>query len=475
MLRLAIICFILLSQAALGAPASLTIDSIQSRGSGCPAGSVGKTLASDHKSFTLIFDRYEVENNGAPTSGRWHKVSKSCSIDLTLGVPSGWSLALVSSQFRGFASLDENVRGHLSASYTHNRGPSTSMGTVKLKGDFDDDYKLVHDSYLSQLNWSSCSRSKKLSFSTRLGVYSRDRSSTGLMTVDSFDGQVSQEYQMLWRKCDRDERQYLAMCTASLLESKDHSQEPVREYTSQSLSTSRSSVAKEASASALRQCESDRYGNSKRSCQVTCQVSRVGSTSGLRLKTKQTFKHKYTRNNRPYYDWWVSLEGQDLRKVDYVEYFLHSSFGNRTWKRHNPNDGFALKADGHGGFLIKAKVFLKDGGYKWVYHRLALPPRSHKAISVSTHQSYTRRSRSPSSRRSKWYDWQVWLESSELHKVGCVKYTLHSSYDNRIKRICDRNRNFRLKGDGWGSFTVKMELELTNGQKQKLTHRLQLP
>lgn len=467
------IIFYLFTSPLFAKPSSVKIDSLVSSGSGCPQGTVASSIANDLQSFTLIFDRFEVENNGSDGRGRWHIKQKDCQVNLNLKVPGGWSLAIVSSQFRGFASLDEGVLGRLFAKYRTDRGIDVPMGNITLEGEVDDDYKLSHEAYISHLNWSGCSDAKPITFNTRLKVMSKDGDSTGLMTVDSFDSQIRQEYLMVWRQCQEPEDMTLAICRASLTEGNGHRDQPLREYTEVVRERSLVKAAKSASARALQACEKDRLGNVKIRCVLTCQNSNVGFT-GLKIKAEQSFEQIRQSNNRSRFRWWIKLLGDDVNHVQKVDYYLHKSFGDKPFSKINKSEGFRFQATGYGGFLIRMKLHLRQGGFKWLYHRLALPPKSYQQIFATTSQSYTKRPISRGNGKN-WYDWQVWIKSDDIEQIRCVTYTLHSSFDQRKVRKCDSSDGFRLKANGWGGFNVKISLELRNGSTQKLSHRLKLP
>lgn len=74
------------------------------------------------------------------------------------------------------------------------------------------------------------------------------------------------------------------------------------------------------------------------------------------------------------------------------------------------------------------------------------------------------------------WDWSVWIESSEmeLDLIELVAYHLHSSFKNPIKTIKNRKTKFLLKSEGWGMFTIKIDIQLKNGKKVELSHYLEL-
>lgn len=75
----------------------------------------------------------------------------------------------------------------------------------------------------------------------------------------------------------------------------------------------------------------------------------------------------------------------------------------------------------------------------------------------------------------RWH-WAVWLTGSAkaLDQVDHVIYTLHPTFSNPIREIHDRKSGFRLKSNGWGEFTIYIDLVGKDGKHRQLTHELKL-
>jgi transcription initiation factor IIF auxiliary subunit len=76
---------------------------------------------------------------------------------------------------------------------------------------------------------------------------------------------------------------------------------------------------------------------------------------------------------------------------------------------------------------------------------------------------------------NQWWKWAVWIQGSEqdLDRIASVTYRLHPTFPKPIRTVTDRARNFRLQCEGWGVFTIPIEVRLKNGHKIKLEHELQ--
>ncbi len=75
-----------------------------------------------------------------------------------------------------------------------------------------------------------------------------------------------------------------------------------------------------------------------------------------------------------------------------------------------------------------------------------------------------------------WWKWSVELAGTqaELDQVMYVVYTLHPTFPDPVRRIWERDSNFRLDAEGWGEFTIYAEVALKDGAHQQLEHELEL-
>jgi pYEATS domain-containing protein involved in immunity/TIR domain-containing protein len=75
-----------------------------------------------------------------------------------------------------------------------------------------------------------------------------------------------------------------------------------------------------------------------------------------------------------------------------------------------------------------------------------------------------------------YWRWSAWIEGSdaELDKVKEVVWILHPSFSQ--SRVVSKQRadKFRLSTAGWGTFLLKAEVVLADGQKLQLKHNLDL-
>lgn len=193
----------------------VAIQQVNARGSGCAADTVSVNLSPDGEAMTLIFDDYSVE--GGASEDRLGKTKKDCNIQMRIATPPGWTFSILSLTLRGYADLDPGVNGIQSAKYRLGRkGRDAELSRLKLAGEYRDNYEQSFDLPLASANWADCGGSSQtLNLATSIAVKGERRANgAGVMTVDSLDGEMNQEYGIMWRRCDEKVKFVAATCRA---------------------------------------------------------------------------------------------------------------------------------------------------------------------------------------------------------------------------------------------------------------------
>jgi hypothetical protein len=78
---------------------------------------------------------------------------------------------------------------------------------------------------------------------------------------------------------------------------------------------------------------------------------------------------------------------------------------------------------------------------------------------------------------NKW-NWTVFIKGDlqDLRNISCVEYTLHPTFPNPVRLVCDRGSDseppFGLSATGWGTFSVGIRVFMKDGTHQDLKHQL---
>ncbi|WP_030778153.1 DUF4360 domain-containing protein [Streptomyces sp. NRRL S-920] len=183
-------------------PDKIVIEVATVNGSGCPRGTAAVAVSEDNTAFTVTYSDYLAQAGGGanPTAFR-----KNCQLNLIVYVPQGFTYAIASADYRGYASLQPGAKGIEKASYYFQGSPNTAAKTHEFKGAYSDNWQATDTTDWAQLVWAPCGERRNFNINTELRVDAgtSDPARTSLMTMDSTDGDISTEYHMAWKECPR--------------------------------------------------------------------------------------------------------------------------------------------------------------------------------------------------------------------------------------------------------------------------------
>ncbi|MFE5586330.1 DUF4360 domain-containing protein [Kitasatospora sp. NPDC056531] len=181
-------------------PERIVIDSVAVNGSGCPAGTAAVAVSPDSTAFTVTYSNYlaQVGPGSAPGDDR-----KNCQLDLLVHAPGGYTYAIVSAGYSGFASLAPGASGIQRASYHFQGSPRTTNSTHRFKGGFTGNWQTTDTVKVAALVFAPCGEERKLDINTELQVErgTSSPSATSFMAMDSTDGSIKTVYHLAWKKC----------------------------------------------------------------------------------------------------------------------------------------------------------------------------------------------------------------------------------------------------------------------------------
>ncbi|MFJ3664882.1 DUF4360 domain-containing protein [Streptomyces sp. NPDC090106] len=181
-------------------PDKIVIKVATVNGSGCPAGTTAVAVSEDNTAFTVTYSDYLAQAGGGsdPTAFR-----KNCQLNLIVHVPQGFTYAIASADYRGFAALQSGATGTQRASYYFQGSPSTASRSHPFSGPLNDNWQATDTTDWAQLVWAPCGVQRNFNINTELrvaaGTTSADKVS--FMTMDSTDGDISTVYHLAWKEC----------------------------------------------------------------------------------------------------------------------------------------------------------------------------------------------------------------------------------------------------------------------------------
>ncbi|MFI0480801.1 DUF4360 domain-containing protein [Actinomadura sp. 9N215] len=181
-------------------PKGVTIDIATVNGTGCPPGTAAIALSDDNDAFTVTYSKYVAQTGGssAPTDDR-----KNCQINLRVHVPQGFTYAVSSTDYRGYASLQKGASATQLAGYYFQGDPNTREFSHSLAGPFEDNWQNTDRVDVSQLVWSPCGEQRNFNINTevRADQGTSDASQVSYIGMDSADGSIETTYHYSWKQC----------------------------------------------------------------------------------------------------------------------------------------------------------------------------------------------------------------------------------------------------------------------------------
>ncbi|MER7899192.1 DUF4360 domain-containing protein [Streptomyces sp. NPDC096046] len=181
-------------------PDKIIIQVATVNGSGCPQGTAAVAVSEDNTAFTVTYSDYlaQAGGNSDPTAFR-----RNCQLNLKVHVPGGFTYAIASADYRGFASLQRGASATQRASYYFQGSPSTVYKSHPFSGPLNDNWQATDETDWAQLVYAPCGVQRNFNINTELRVNAGTQSAdkVSFMTMDSTDGDISTVYHLAWKQC----------------------------------------------------------------------------------------------------------------------------------------------------------------------------------------------------------------------------------------------------------------------------------
>ncbi|MEU2154578.1 DUF4360 domain-containing protein [Streptomyces sp. NPDC019396] len=181
-------------------PDKIVIEIATVNGSGCKEGTAAVAVSPDNTAFTVTYSDYlaKVGGNADPTDFR-----KNCQLNLIVHVPSGFTYAVASADYRGYAALQRGASAIQKASYYFQGSPDTAARNHSFVGPYDDNWQATDTTEWGQLVWAPCGVKRNFNINTELRVKAgtSSPSQVSFMTMDSTDGEINTVYRLAWKEC----------------------------------------------------------------------------------------------------------------------------------------------------------------------------------------------------------------------------------------------------------------------------------
>ena len=169
---------------AFARPPVFALPSQVVEGQGCPAGSFSIVTAPDGSALTVLFDNFSIK--GPDANGGVTRIT--CTVEIPLHLPDGYSLGVYKVDYRGFAHLDAKQRAELDINYgvlRHNRSRNFRRG---IKGAYDGDFNFNEHIGAGLMKRAGCGEDAVINFAAALTLQAGVGSNQATMALDSVDG-----------------------------------------------------------------------------------------------------------------------------------------------------------------------------------------------------------------------------------------------------------------------------------------------
>jgi hypothetical protein len=181
-------------------PDGVTMEIATVNGSGCPLGTAQVALTDSNEAFTVTYSAYTAQFGGdsRPTDDR-----KNCQLGIRVHVPNGYSYAIASSDYRGYASLQDGVHAVVNAGYYFQGNSGTRHFSQNLPGPYGESWQFTDAVADNQLMWSPCRDQRLFNINTelRLDPGGSDESKLSFISMDSVDSNMTTTYHYAWKRC----------------------------------------------------------------------------------------------------------------------------------------------------------------------------------------------------------------------------------------------------------------------------------
>ncbi|MBR8833194.1 MAG: DUF4360 domain-containing protein [Stigonema ocellatum SAG 48.90 = DSM 106950] len=181
-------------------PGSVTIETINAGGSGCPAGSTRATISSDRTQAQLFFDKFITQLSPVGVTPLYPSTT-DCTVSYNIKYPSGWSLSLEKVQLRGSVNTRYGATGTLSSLFYI---PGLNVDTVVEK-DFPKNQQgfFLIEQAAPVLAYTGCGAVFPLNVTTELSLNGQTRNITGnnQLRINTEDLTASTIVNFNWRRC----------------------------------------------------------------------------------------------------------------------------------------------------------------------------------------------------------------------------------------------------------------------------------
>ena len=185
-----------LPQNLTAAPPAFKIVNVVSGGTGCPQGSI-EVNWTDERVLPIYYGKEftaAVGSKAAIADSR-----KNCQLNLQLEYSAGYSFAVYSADYTGFAELDAGVTGTVKSNYYFSGETDQTSSALVLNGPTK--IKFTRQDNVDIDVWSPCSGDALFNIDASVAVTPLSGSANGVLGIARESGRLGSDLYVKWKKC----------------------------------------------------------------------------------------------------------------------------------------------------------------------------------------------------------------------------------------------------------------------------------
>lgn len=177
-------------------PGTVAISIVSVNGSGCAPGSTEIAVREDGSAFDILFGAYQagVGPGFLPTD-----IRRNCQVSVLVNPPPGFSYAIATAEYRGYASIAAGATVSYRAHYYFKGQTTVPTRTWAYTGPYNDGVGFVDVTDVAQTIWSPCGQLRNTNISTEVRVNAGTSDVRHVASSASLDRAGA--FTLRWRTC----------------------------------------------------------------------------------------------------------------------------------------------------------------------------------------------------------------------------------------------------------------------------------
>ncbi|KAK5659757.1 hypothetical protein OQA88_968 [Cercophora sp. LCS_1] len=165
-------------------PAEIHLAGVIYAGSGCPAGSMNWTIASDPAGITMNYTTFTATTGKNIPATEYRK---NCQLNVKLKYSSGWQWTVAETDYRGNASIPEGVVGTAKSTYYFSGAEDQMEYSMNIKGPYEGEFLKKDQIDMASSVWSRCGSEALFNINTQVRFLPSNLTETATLSLKSLD------------------------------------------------------------------------------------------------------------------------------------------------------------------------------------------------------------------------------------------------------------------------------------------------